>query len=363
MQHNNTVAFLIHPVCIETIRDNFDRIYKNFNFLQPIIKKISDKNLKSMYSLFPPHKFLEINNIISKNGDRLTLIIMMLPLFPSQMVTNDKSRTLQQILKCVELASRYGAKLISLGGFTSIITDQGREIADRINSKKIAITSGNTFTAALSINGIIKACEICKKEMSKLSLLVIGATGDIGSIVSKVLASKFKKIILSSRTIEKGHDIVKEVLKINKNTEISSHCSKELINSVDIVFVATSSVQSIIETDFLKNGLIIADVSIPANVSPTGRNDIFIFEAGRASVSFYNNLITDKTKFLFPKNSIYGCLAEALILGFEGRFENYSINRGEITPAKIDEIFSLGLKHGVSLSDFSFGDIKCTNVS
>lgn len=55
-------------------------------------------------------------------------------------------------------------------------------------------------------------------------------------------------------------------------------------------------------------------------------------------------------------DTIYGCFAEGIILALEKRFENYSFGRGNIMPAKIEEITALGKKHGFEVSDFYWGD-------
>jgi predicted amino acid dehydrogenase len=356
MQKENTIAFLIHPINIDIIRKNFSLVYNNLKFCQPLIDCIPVRILKKVYSSFMPHRFLEFKNIVSAKGNKLNLIIIMLPLFPSQLILGNQRIVLKKIVDSVKLAERLGAKLIALGGFTSIVGNQGQAVFDSIQNSKIALTTGNTLTASLSISGILKAAELLKKQTSDSSILIVGATGDIGCIVAKVLAPRFKKIVLMSRQINEENKVYQEVKNLNNNTFIVNKLSAELITESDFIFLATSSVQAILDPKCLKKRTIVADVSIPSNIEPFARNDIFVFEAGKAKLSFYENVNSEKFKFLFPKNSIYGCLAEALILGFEEKFENYSIGRGEITKGKIEEIETLGKEHGIVLSDFSYGN-------
>jgi hypothetical protein len=40
----------------------------------------------------------------------------------------------------------------------------------------------------------------------------------------------------------------------------------------------------------------------------------------------------------------------------EKRYENFSFGRGNITPEKIEEIRTLGQKHGFEVADFYWGD-------
>jgi predicted amino acid dehydrogenase len=53
-----------------------------------------------------------------------------------------------------------------------------------------------------------------------------------------------------------------------------------------------------------------------------------------------------------PKNVIYACLAETIVLALEGRFEVYTIGR-DTEWRKVKEIYKLGLKHGMKLAAIS----------
>jgi hypothetical protein len=53
-----------------------------------------------------------------------------------------------------------------------------------------------------------------------------------------------------------------------------------------------------------------------------------------------------------PKNVIYACLAETIVLALEGRFEVFTIGR-DTEWEKVKEIYKLGLKHGMKLSAIS----------
>jgi len=53
-----------------------------------------------------------------------------------------------------------------------------------------------------------------------------------------------------------------------------------------------------------------------------------------------------------PRNVIYACLAETIVLALEGRFEVYTIGRNTEWQ-KVKEIYKLGLKHGMKLAAIS----------
>jgi predicted amino acid dehydrogenase len=55
---------------------------------------------------------------------------------------------------------------------------------------------------------------------------------------------------------------------------------------------------------------------------------------------------------------IFGSFAEAIILDLEKRYENFSSGTGNIYPEKIDEIRTLGKRHGFVVSDFFWNGKK-----
>jgi len=133
---------------------------------------------------------------------------------------------------------------------------------------------------------------------------------------------------------------------------------KEAVKEADIILTVTSAVSAIIEPMSLKPGAIVCDVAIPANIAKEIaliRNDILVFEGGLAKLPYQSEIEDRVLNDLMPSGSIYGCLAEGVALTFEGKFENYSIGRGNITEAKITEISKIAKKHGLQLAPFFCG--------
>jgi hypothetical protein len=67
-----------------------------------------------------------------------------------------------------------------------------------------------------------------------------------------------------------------------------------------------------------------------------------------------------------PRNEVYACLAETIVLALEGRFENLTVGR-QIEWEKVREIDRMGLKHGMKLAAISgvhgpFGDVDIARV-
>ena len=84
---------------------------------------------------------------------------------------------------------------------------------DITNEADVPITTGNTFTAAMAIDGVLKAASLINKDISSLKVAIVGGTGDIGSACARVLADKLKQITITGRTRSNLSRLSKELAK------------------------------------------------------------------------------------------------------------------------------------------------------
>jgi len=87
---------------------------------------------------------------------------------------------------------RITTSIVGLGAYTSIVTENGTSM----NDYEIPITTGNAYTTALMGQGIIKASEIMNFDISEANAAVVGASGNIGSILCALLSFYCRKITL-----------------------------------------------------------------------------------------------------------------------------------------------------------------------
>jgi predicted amino acid dehydrogenase len=58
-----------------------------------------------------------------------------------------------------------------------------------------------------------------------------------------------------------------------------------------------------------------------------------------------------ETFYRFPVRDVgHGCVLEGVVLAMAGRFEAFSVGRGRISPARMNEMWRLACDHGVSLA-------------
>jgi predicted amino acid dehydrogenase len=303
----------------------------------------------------PPYRLATVKNIRSAKDILIDCHAIACPLLPEDMASLDEKLVLDRITEAVRRAERLGAKLAALGGFTSVIGNEGELVSKRVN---IAVTSGNTYTASLTIEGIIKAAYYMDMDLSEATVAVIGATGDIGSVCTRILAKKVKKINLAARNEARLLAFARDLASQDYAEVETFQYYKDAVRNADVILTVTSAVSAFIEPENLKPGSIVCDVAIPANIAKevvNVRDDIFVFEGGLAKLPYQSEVKDRIFNELMPSGSIYGCLAEGIVLTFEGKFENYSIGRGNITENKISEISKIAKKHGLQLADFFCG--------
>ncbi len=98
-------------------------------------------------------------------------------------------------------ASREGAKIVSLGGFSSILIEGN---IDRLSEHAGTVfTTGNSLTVAFIVQGVERMCALEGRDLRSATLLVVGATGDVGSGVARCLSQRVKRVLLHARNPER----------------------------------------------------------------------------------------------------------------------------------------------------------------
>lgn len=332
---------------------NFYHLEKCLKMLNPNFKMPSREFISQIFHITPSFKLYDILDFKSKTGETANGCFIVATFIPD-MIEKDVWTMFSKVVRACKIAEKHGVGIVTLGGFTSMVAERiGHEIAKEID---VPVTTGNTFTAAMAIGGVLKAAQILNLELALAKAAIIGGTGDIGSACARVLAEIVDQLTITGRTKQHLRGLRAELKRKRKARIIATTDNESAVKDADIIIAAASVTSAILKIDWFKPGSIICDVGYPKNISytPTTRQDIFIFSGGLAK---------SPTPISFPidiglpsPQTIYGCFAEGIILALEKRFENYSFGRGNITPEKIEEIRILGKKHGFEVSDFYWGD-------
>jgi len=314
--------------------------HKRFSSLHTLLK---------LTEWLPPFKTVDFPGIRSVTGTTVDGIMIFCPIMVEMVAAmrdegSFKEHSQRRVLEACMLASKEGGSIVALGAFTSIAVVGAEDaISDRAG---IAVTSGNTLTAWLTVQGIANAAQDMDLDLAEARVAVIGASGDIGRGVCAYLADKVAEVTLTARRLPQLQEFAAQLrpqARGKVNTTGDNHAAAR---DADIIVTTAISSAPIIGTKDVKAGAIVCDVGYPKNISAQleEREDVLAFSGGLAKTPFTLDFGWDPK---LPANDVlYGCFSEAIVLSMEGIASNYSKGRGDISMEKMQEIGRAAKRHG-----------------
>lgn len=331
-----TFAFIIHPIDVSDVARKF-----------PVSRYIPSGLVERAISHLKPFKVSEINGVRSGYGTANGYFVTC-PLTPRMMMSMPEDTVMAKIIDSAKLAQDLGAKVVGLGAFTSVVGDAGVTISKNVD---IAVTTGNSYTVYTAIEATLKAAELMEIDMADANVLVLGATGSIGRVLSLILSDHGFKLILASRNIDKLNEVARAVKERSGVTPYVTTDTREALRQADVVLCVSSAVEAIVHPSDLRTGALVCDVARPRNVSvevKKQRQDVLVIEGGVVRVPGEVDFNFD---FGFPKGHSYACMAETMILALEEKYVNWSLGR-ELTVEQVEGIAALARKHGFEVGGF-----------
>lgn len=332
---------------------NFNHLMRFFQVFKPDVYSMTPEFLLKLFELAPSYRTATIEEFRSKTGKKVKGYFVMCPLIPDMALLTPEI-VLPKVIDGCRVGERLGAGVLALGGFTSVV---GERYFQQLRSKvRMPITTGNTFTVAMALAGVRRACQLLDKNLKKSRVTVIGGTGDIGSACARALALEAKEIIVTGRTRTTLDAMVEQLSALKSARIFAALDNNEAVRDSEVVIAAASASQPVVDANSLKPGAIVCDVGYPKNISHTSkhRKDIFVFSGGLCTVPTPFDLGFDLG--LPSPNVLYGCFAESIILSLEERYENFSEGKGKISMEKVAWIAEAGKKHGFELAPFYWGN-------
>ena len=248
-------------------------------------------------------------------------------------------------------AIKAGAKIASLGGFSSILIEGNfDQLPERHNT---VFTTGNTLTVGFIVQGVKKMCALEDRNIGRATLLIVGATGDVGSGCARCLAPIVKRVLLSARNLERLRRLAAELEADGVQVEVATDLRQFSVEA-DIVICAASLASSSLLLGRVAPHAIVCDAGYPKNLSPSAEMPgakVFFGGLGQITggLSFAPDFHGILNRHPFP-DVVHGCLLEGMALALEGRFEPFSQGRGFITQERVEEIVAVATKHGIYLA-------------
>jgi predicted amino acid dehydrogenase len=252
----------------------------------------------------------------------------------------------RKIIQAGRLAQRLGARIIGMGAYTSVVGDAGVTVSKYLDTP---VTTGNSYTVAVAMQAVRVAAEHMDIDMRRAAIAVVGATGAVGKVCGRILARECDTVVLIARDTARLQPI-KDQIETERGATTYITTDRMAIREADIIVTVTSEIGTVIEPQHLRPGAVVLDVARPRDVSRQviqQRNDVLVIEGGMVAVPGPH--VDFGFDFGFPPRVAFGCMAEAMILALEGRFESFTLGR-DITIRQVEEIESLGAKHGFRLA-------------
>lgn len=270
--------------------------------------------------------------------------------FLPEMLTQRRIKAaIRKILNAMAHAQKQGLDITALGGFSSIIFENfNLNQTHRVRNVDLDFqnfTTGNTHTAYIICRQVELAAAQLGIELSKATVAVCGATGDIGSAVCRWLdaRSDVGDILLVARNQERLQNLQGE---LGRGKILGM---EDALPQADIIVWVTSMPKGVeIDATTLKKPCLLVDGGYPKNLdSQLQHPEIFVLKGGIVEHSLdIDWKIMSIVNMDVPARQLFACFAESMLLEFEKWYTNFSWGRNQITVEKMEKIGQASVKHG-----------------
>lgn len=347
----NRFAYVFHPLSREQL--------KKQKYLDIITRVIPDPlmdTVEKAAAYAPPYIYSRVTGIKSPAGVEAEGWIIALGATPEQLMQHDPEFTYKRLIRAAKMAKRMGAQIMGLGAFTKVVGDAGVTVAKMAD---IPITTGNSYNASSALwaaadavrrMGLVK---IEKGKKLKAKTMVVGATGAVGSICSRLLAKAFEEVYMVDSRDAKLLALRKSILEESPDVEVHvSTRADKYMNEMDLIVTTNlGREKKYFDIMKVKPGCVITDVGRPLLLTREDaekRPDVLIIESG--GILLPGN--PEMKDIGLPPRVAYASLAETILLALEGRFEFFTVGQ-EVEWEKVREIYRMGLKHGMRLASIT----------
>ncbi len=289
-------------------------------------------------------------NVQSITGEEVHFSYIGLDLTPKQIMEGIYARDTQWMMDKIEdgvmQARDCGCQVVGLGAYTSILSGNCK----RITTPGIILTSGNSLTVGMAMEGMKQAARNSGIDIGRSKLAVLGATGNIGATLALMMAPQVESVLLVVRDMHSPRvkSMVDEVSQVARNVQVTSDLRE--LRQCNLIAAASNNPEPLIYPEHLSSEpTVVCDVAVPADVSP--------------EVSLQCPLATVMRGGLIklPRNDdflvagldlepgyVFACMAETLLMGLEG--VTSSVSFGSIKPENVNWALQAAQKHGFVLS-------------
>lgn len=336
-------AFLVH---LRSFREDLKQVASPLGLLP-------DKFYDFILGCRPLRPFMWSEVRVGAGATEASGYIIMIP-YSGKLMMSQSRQMVPVVRDAIDFAVAKGAQTIGLGGLISPVTLGGSLVS---GESGYHLTNGNAFTAVTifrRLEGLIHDFNGMKPTVA-----IVGATGSVGSLLSKMLITRCSNpnYLLIGRNERKLGKLSEEISREARGVAdfTTSTCISD-VRRADIVVLVTSDSGSLLKPEHLRPRCIVVDATQPRNASgsiTTERPDIRMIDGGLVSIP---SLKTNKIGRLgLPAGVAFACMAETILLALDGFGADFSIGHPQLPHA--EAISRLAEKYaylGFSVADDHF---------
>jgi len=249
------VAFLGHFIQLDDVtgwEPSFDRLSADSRRIL----------LERVAPVIAPHPILQ-RRVRGDNGRAIDFMFIGLPNHSAGIEAALRERRLEPLVarvqQAVDVAESCGCSVIGLGGYTSIVTRNGKAL----HTRSAVLTTGNSLTASMTVDALHFAAREQGIAMAEATLGVLGAGGNIGQLLTRVLAPEVKRVVLIGRPgrLDGLHALAREI-----GADVSVEVSDDVgaLAGADLVVGASNSAgEPLAAVAFDTRPRVVCDVAVP----------------------------------------------------------------------------------------------------
>ena len=288
-------------------------------------------------------------DVQSTTGAKVRFYAIALPFTSNQMKEwldeGNFFRVRHSIDKAIKVARFIGCDVIALGQYTSIVTRN----ATTLELPRVGLTTGNSYTTALALEAIERAVSERGLDPARSTLAVVGAAGNIGQTCAEILAPRFARTLLVGSNKPSAQRRLAALQSRVPRADVAPDATA--LREAQVVLAAANASTPFLAADVFADGAVVCDLSVPAAVCPevrTARPDMLIIGGGIARLPFGEN--HGILGLPLPAGQVYGCMAEAMLLGLEGvRDATFT---GMLPAEHVFRLEAMAKRHGFTLAEY-----------
>lgn len=324
-----------------------------------------------------------------------------IPKTAQQLLRASPEEAMKDVAAAVDLAKSRGARIVGLGGYTSVVSKNLRPLL----KLGVPLTTGNGYTVVSAVDAAVAAADATGHPLCKTRAAVVGGGGSIGSALSGMLAEHVPELTLIGRDADSSRSRLRYAtvlarmfrtfgralragldyapgslaygmsrlpaanawaerkgrLRLNP-TEVNQlleqvrslpiRWTDDLAGSVphcEMVFLVTSSPEPLLNSSMVRPGTVVCDLSRPPNVREDlyQREDVMVIDGGVVAVPGKPDL---GWHFGCPPGVAFACMAETMMLALEHRYEHTSLG-SDLQEESLTDLRRYAREHGFKLAE------------